>query len=339
LKGKRISVPAASTAHAFLLRAIQAQGWDPEKDVTITVQTPEVGGSALKANQIDAHADFVPFGELFPFRGFARKILDGESTGLTTTHGLQVRSDYAQKYPEVVIAYLKATLEADRLLRENPEQLAEQYEKWTGIEAEVFYAFHGPGGIQTRDYTLKPEVIEALRNASQTLKVLKKTAVDVNVDEFVDDHFIKQAAQEFGLDYEARLRNYAPVPFTGDALDTGRPITEPNLVGQIWVRGEAKVRLYSSPEATLQAADQLKAEGKQLRVVFVHDRTSGIKLFADKVWYVHRDGKLAAFLLRESADAWAAQNGGQVLAYTDASDLFRKSNQAGLGSPLPKSAI
>jgi NitT/TauT family transport system substrate-binding protein len=339
LKGKRISVPAASTAHAFLLRAIQAQGWDPEKDVTITVQTPEVGGSALKANQIDAHADFVPFGELFPFRGFARKILDGESTGLTTTHGLQVRSDYAQKYPEVVIAYLKATLEADRLLRENPEQLAEQYEKWTGIEAEVFYAFHGPGGIQTRDYTLKPEVIEALRNASQTLKVLKKTAVDVNVDEFVDDHFIKQAAQEFGLDYEARLRNYAPVPFTGDALDTGRPITEPNLVGQIWVRGEAKVRLYSSPEATLQAADQLKAEGKQLRVVFVHDRTSGIKLFADKVWYVHRDGKLAAFLLRESADAWAAQNGGQVLAYTDASDLFRKSNQAGLGSPVPKSAI
>ena len=338
LKGKRISVPAASTAHAFLLRAIQAQGWDPEKDVTITVQTPEVGGSALKANQIDAHADFVPFGELFPFRGFARKILDGESTGLTTTHGVQVRSDYAQKYPEVVIAFLKATLEADRLLRENPEQLAEQYEKWTGIEAEVFYAFHGPAGIQTRDFTLKPEVIDALRNASQTLKVLKKTAVDVNVDEFVDDRFIKQAAQEYGLNYEARILDYAPVPFTGDALDTGRPITEAKLAGQIWVRGEAKVRLYSSPEATLQAAEQLKSEGKQLRVVFVHDRGSGIKLFADKVWYVHRDDKLAAFLLRESADAWAAQNGGQVLTYTGAQELFRKASQAGQGSPFPKPA-
>ena len=42
LKGKRISVPAASTAHAFLLRAIQDQGWDPEKDVSIVVQTPEI---------------------------------------------------------------------------------------------------------------------------------------------------------------------------------------------------------------------------------------------------------------------------------------------------------
>src|SRR5205085_9869145 len=121
MKGKRISEPAASTAHAFLLRANQKEGWDPEKDVTISVQTPEVGGSALKANQIDAHADFVPFGELFPFRGFAKKIYDGSSTGVTTTHGVQVRSDYAEKYPEVVVAYLKATLEADRLYREDPE--------------------------------------------------------------------------------------------------------------------------------------------------------------------------------------------------------------------------
>jgi NitT/TauT family transport system substrate-binding protein len=73
LKGKTISVPFASTAHAFLLRAVQNQGWDPNKEVRIVTQAPEIGGSALKSGQIDAHADFVPFGELFPFRGFARK--------------------------------------------------------------------------------------------------------------------------------------------------------------------------------------------------------------------------------------------------------------------------
>jgi NitT/TauT family transport system substrate-binding protein len=162
LKGKTISVPFASTAHAFLLRAVQAQGWNPNKDVRIVTQAPEIGGSALKSGQIEAHADFVPFGELFPFRGFARKILDGESTGVTTTHGIQVRSDFAQKYPEIVVAYLRAALEGNRLIHEDPESIAEQYQKWTGIEAEVFYAFHGPQGIQTRDYTLKPEVIQAL---------------------------------------------------------------------------------------------------------------------------------------------------------------------------------
>jgi sulfonate transport system substrate-binding protein len=147
LKGKTVSVPFASTAHAFLLRAVKDQGWDPEKDLTIITQTPEVGGSALKSGQIDAHANFVPFGELFPFRGFARKILDGSGTGVPTTHGIQVRSDFAEKYPEIVVAYLKSALEGDRLLREDPEGLAEQHETWTGIEAEVFYSFHGPHGI------------------------------------------------------------------------------------------------------------------------------------------------------------------------------------------------
>jgi NitT/TauT family transport system substrate-binding protein len=75
LKGKTISVPFVSTAHAMLLRAILDLGWDPGKDVTIITQTPEVAGTALRSGQIDAHADFVPFGELFPFRGFAQKNL------------------------------------------------------------------------------------------------------------------------------------------------------------------------------------------------------------------------------------------------------------------------
>lgn len=318
LKGKKISVPFASTAHAMLIRAIQDLGWDPNTDVTIVTQTPEVGGSALKANQIDAHANFVPFGELFPFRGIARKIYDGSSTGVTTTHGVQVRSDYAEKYPEIVVAYLRATLEADRLFRENPEGLSERLEKWTGVEAEVYYAFHGPHGIQTRDYTLKPEFIEAIRRAQAALKVLKKVDREVDINYYVNDHFIRQAAKESGLDYDARLKDYAQLPFTGVAVDTGAKVTDTYAAGQLWVRGEPKVRLYSSPEAVLRARRSLEAEGKTIRVVFVHDRNSGNKLFADRAWFVAGDGKLAAFLLKEQAEKWAREKGGSVRNYEQA---------------------
>ncbi len=73
LKGKKVSVPFGSTAHAMLIRAVQDLGWDPHKDLEIVTQTPEVAGSALKAHQIDAHADFVPFGELFRFAASPRK--------------------------------------------------------------------------------------------------------------------------------------------------------------------------------------------------------------------------------------------------------------------------
>src|ERR1700749_879571 len=203
LKGKRISVPFGSTAHAMLLRAIQDQGWDPERDVSIITQAPEVAGSALKAGQIDAHADFVPFGELFPFRGIARKIYDGSSSGVPTTHGVQVRSDFAEKYPELVVAYLKATIEASQLIREHPEELCTQLAQWTGVEAEVYYAFHGPQGIQTRDYTLKPEHIKAISKAQESLKVLKKVTKEIDVATYVNDKFIRQAAREFGYDYDA----------------------------------------------------------------------------------------------------------------------------------------
>jgi len=317
LKGKRISVPFASTAHAMLIRAIQNLGWDPNTDVTIITQTPEVGGSALKSGQIDAHANFVPFGELFPFRGIARKIYDGSSTGVTTTHGVQVRSDYAEKYPEIVVAYLRATLEADRIYRADPEGISEKLAGWTGIDAEVYYAFHGPNGIQARDYTLKPEFVKAIAGAQETLKVLKKLTKEIDVATYVDDRFIRQAAKAEGLDYDARLKDYSPLPFTGVAVDTGKPVADARLAGQLWVKGEPKVRLYSSPEATLAARRALTGEGKTIRVAFLHDRNSGNKLFAERSWFVKADQGLSAFLLKEQAELWAKEHGGTVQTFDE----------------------
>lgn len=318
LKGKTVSVPFGSTAHAFLLRALQNAGLDPNTDVNLVSQSPDVGGSALKANQIDAHANFVPFAELFPHRGFARKILDGQSTGLPTTHGIQVRSDFAEKYPEIVVAYLKATLEADRLIRENPEKLSEEIAKWTGIDAEVVYAFHGPQGIQARDYTLKPEFVEAIGNAQETLKILKKIENPIPVNEFVNDKFIRQAAKELGLDYEARLKNYAPEALVGKDFVSGEVVTDPAKAGQIWVAGEEKVRLYKDVPATFSALDKLGKDGKTVRVVFVHDRDTGLKLFADKVWYARNGNDVAAFLEKSSAEKWAKTHNGELLTYANA---------------------
>jgi NitT/TauT family transport system substrate-binding protein len=131
----------------------------------------------------------------------------------------------------------------------------------------------------------------------------------------VNDRFIRQAAAEFGYDYDARLKDYRPLPFAGDAADTHAPVTDPNRAGQIWVKGEPKVRLYSSVESTFRALRELGSRAQPVRVTFVHDRSSGNKLFADKVWYVNQNGSLSAFLLKNAAQDFAAKNGGEVLAY------------------------
>ncbi|MEM5424558.1 ABC transporter substrate-binding protein [Paraburkholderia ferrariae] len=316
LKGKTISVPFASTSHGMLLRAIKAQGWNPDTDVNIITQAPEVAGSALKAGKIDAHADFVPFADLFPYRGIARKIYDGAQSRAPTFHGALVDAAYAQKYPEVVVAYLRAAIEANRLIAEDPEKYSLLIEKVTGIEAPVDYLYHGPLGLQTRDLTWKPEYRQAVATAIDTLKLLKKTDVNLDANTFIDDRYIREAFKESGLDYDAALKNYARQPLAANDALTGKPIRDFLAVTQVWVANEAHVRNYANAAEGFAALAKLEQSGSKVRAVYVQDHDSGQKLFASDAWYV-RDahGDVTAFLQKTGADAYAQHTSGAVVDY------------------------
>lgn len=327
LKGKTISVPFASTSHGMLLRAVKAEGWDAQNDVNIITQAPEVAGPALQANRIEAHADFVPFAELFPWRGIARKIYDGSQAKTPTFHGALVDADYAEKYPEIVVAYLRASIEADQLIAKEPEKYSELIAKVTGVDAEVDYLFHGPLGLQTRDLTWKPEYRQAVATAIDTLKYLKKTDRSLDVNSFVDDRYIKAAFKASGLDYDAALKNYAQLPLNAKDAATGEPIKDPKRVAEIWVKGEPLVRHYASPENAFKALKGLEGEGKSIRVFYAQDRESSIKLLGNQAWFVRADGgEISAFLLKQNAEAWAKAHGGNVLDFTSAKASIVASN-------------
>lgn len=324
LKGKTISVPFASTAHGLLLRAIAAQGWDPKKDVKIIAQAPEVAGPALKSNKVDAHADFVPFAELFPYQGFARKIYDGAQAKTPTFHGSLASKSYAQQYPEIIQAYLRATIEADQLIRKQPEKYSELIAAKTGIPAEVVYLFHGPLGVQTRDLTWKPEYKRATQTAVDTLKYLGRDDVDLNVNQFIDEQYIKKAFQSAGLNYAQQLKNYAQSPLVAKDALTQKPIQSFDRVTQIWVKGEAQVRSYATPETAFADLNKLKQSGKNIRVVYNQDRNLKIKLLANLAWYAtDKNGQISAFLLRGDANNWAKAHGGKVYDFNNAQKLVK----------------
>jgi NitT/TauT family transport system substrate-binding protein len=323
LKGKTISVPFASTAHGMLLRAVKAQGWDPEKDVNITTQSPEVAGTALQSNKVDAHADFVPFAELFPHRGFARKIYDGSQANAPTFHGSLVDAEYAKKYPEVVVAFLRASIEADRLIAAEPEKYSELIAKVTGIDAEVNYLFHGPLGLQTRDFTWKPEYRQAVKTSIETLRLLKRTDNDLDANTFIDDQYIRAAFKQAGLDYEAHLKNYAKLPLHANDAGTGKPIVDTKRVTQIWVEGEPLVRSYATPETALTDLRKLEKSGKKIRTVYVQDSANGLKLFARDAWFtIDAKKEIHAFLLKASAESWAAKNNGKALDFNGVKSAY-----------------
>ncbi|WP_317036529.1 ABC transporter substrate-binding protein [Nodosilinea sp. E11] len=325
LKGGTISVPFGSAAHGMVLNALTAAGLDPETDVELISQAPEVGGASLRTGQIDAHADFVPFGELFPFRGFAKKIFDGAQTGVPTLHGITVRSDFAEEHPEIVVAYLKAVLEANQMFREDPEGISTQIEGWSGVDKEVVYMFLGPSGLQPLDPTIGDVQISALKNSIATLTSLGRLENPVDPEEvtnWIDESYLLQAMEEMGLAYDEVIATAEAYQITGEDALTGEAITDPKRAAQFWAQGEETVRSFASIANMVKALVELQAEGQAANVMFVHDYNNGWKLFAENSYFVSNGDEVAAFLVEADAQAYAASTGGQMTAFRGLQDLY-----------------
>ncbi len=320
LKGKNVSVPFGSAAHGMMLQSLQERGL-PENFWNLVSQSPEVGTTNLQEKRIDAHGDFVPFAELLPYRGFARKIYDGAETKIPTFHGVIVRKDFAEKYPEVVTAYIKALMEANDWVRKNPKLATEKIQEWTKIEKEVVYVFLGPGGMHTLDPTIKPRWIDTIRIAHGVLQKLNRVK-EFNVEAWVNDSYVRQVFKEKGLDYDRQTMTLAGYDVEGRDPVCNVPVTRPKEAGQIWIQG-GDILSFSSPACTLAGVKKYTAEGKKLGAVYLVDRALGIKVFADRAFFAvgGKDPKkpeLVPFLLRKDAEAYAAKIGGKLATYADA---------------------
>ncbi|BCF95097.1 ABC transporter substrate-binding protein (plasmid) [Paraburkholderia largidicola] len=326
LKGKRVSVPFGSAAHGMVLAALQSRGL-PSDYFSLTNQSPEVGSTSIQESRVDAHADFVPFGELLPFRGYARKIFDGVETGQPTFHGVVIRKDFGQKYPEIVTAYIKALMDANDWVRKNPVQAAEKIQSWTGVNKEVAYIFLGPGGIDTLDPTIKPRWVAALKKDYAVLKKLEMVK-DLDIDKWVDDSFVREAFRETGRNYDAQLASFSNYQVEGTDTLCHAPIADPSRAGQIWIDG-GNIVSFSSAACTLAGVDQYHAQGRKLDAVYLMDGRLGVKVFADAAFYTLGGADKAKpdiqpFLLKRDAEASAKKSGARVVDYTQALNAARK---------------
>jgi NitT/TauT family transport system substrate-binding protein len=320
LKGKLLSVPFGSAAHGMLLQAMQTRGWKDDH-WNLVSQSPEVGTTNLQEKKIDAHADFVPFADLLPYRGFARKIFDGAETKVPTFHGVVVRKDFATEYPEVVVAYIKATIEAAAWLRGNPTAATAKIEEWTKIEKEVAYLYLGPSGIHTLDATIKPRWLDTIKTGHEVLTGLNRVKpLDINA--WVNETYVRQAYQELKLDYDAQKQTLANYDISGTDPLCKTAITRPKEAGEVWLEG-APIVAYSSSLCTLAAINKAQAENKKVKVAYLNDKTLGIKLFADKAFYAvnasdPKKPRIVPFLLKKDAQAEATAMGGKLATYSEA---------------------
>jgi len=300
LKGKSISVPVGSAAWGMTLKALQDLGIRDQ--VTIKNQSPPVGAANIAQNKIDAHGDFCPWSEIMEFRGTGRKIFDGSETGVPYLHGVVVRKDYAEKYPEVVVAFLKAVIAAGEWVRKDPVMAATKLEKWTGVEREVQYLYFSKGGALTLEPTLKKEWVDALK-FNHTVLVKEKAIPPLDFDKWIYDGYIKQAYKEMGLDYEKDL-NYT---YIAEVENMKLPPAE------IW-HAKKGIITYKTVAEMLAAAGAYKADNT-LRASYVYDKTTGLKIFGKIATYVKaKDGTVTTFMRKSDAEKYAAESGGALVA-------------------------
>jgi len=318
LQDKTISVPFGSAAHGMLLRALKDAGLDPEKHVNLIFKQSQVGGTSLRAGQVDAHADFVPFGELFVYRGFAKKIFDGAQTGVPTLHGIVVRSDFAKKYPEIVVGYLEAVMEANELYRQKPAKISANIEGWTGINKEVVYMFLGESGLQQLNPTIRQTQITALKKSIETLKGLDKIKQEVDpdrVENWIDKTYLEKAMDNMGTSRSEIIKTANNYKVSGKDILTGKVIDSPKMAAQLWIKGENKVMSFASVSNMLNSLNALEEEEKVASAIFVHDRKKGWKLLADNAYYVNNGGKISAFLLKSDAEEFAESKNSEVVDF------------------------
>ena len=123
--------------------------------------------------------------------------MTGSETGVPYLHGVVVREDFADEYPEVVEAFVTAVYEAGEWVREDPMNAVTMMEGWTGVEKEVLYLYFSKGGHLTLDPTIKTEWIDALKFNHGVL-VQEKAIPPLDFDEWITEDYVKASYAELG---------------------------------------------------------------------------------------------------------------------------------------------
>ncbi len=205
LIGKRIAVPFISTTHYSLLAALKHWGIKPGEVEILNLQPPAII-AAWQRGDIDGAYVWAPAVNELEKDG---KVLTDSAQvgtwGAPTLDVWVVRKDFAQQHPEVVAAFAKSALAAQKSYIDNPDVWLKQPDnlsklsRLSGVpESDVPVLVKGNTYLTANQQTeqLSGPVNKAIVDTAQFLKAQGKVpAVETDYSQFVTDRFVKSLAQ------------------------------------------------------------------------------------------------------------------------------------------------
>lgn len=190
LKGKKVAATLGTDPYIFLLRALKDAGLTT-KDVEIVNLQHSDGAQALLNKQVDAWAGLDPHMAKVELGNNAK--LFHRNPDANTYGILNVRSEFAEQYPEYVEKVIAAYEEAREWAIANPEETAALLAEEAGIDLEV-----AKKQLERNDFTnsaingdKKETILEAGRILQEVEVVKPSVDVEKTVDELLNDQFTK----------------------------------------------------------------------------------------------------------------------------------------------------
>lgn len=190
LAGKTVSVPFGGYTHRF------AELLEVKEGIKFKIvgQSPDVGLTNLRAGKVDAYIPWPPFGPMAVKNGFARKLVDGTKYNYDVFRGVVVSKSFADQHPDVVVGWLRAELDAHKLMRERPNFAAQLiYKDWKryGIPLDVIKE-----GFAYEKFPdeMTPEWRSVLTGGAKFLRKHGFIKTPIDWDQFIDDSYLKKAA-------------------------------------------------------------------------------------------------------------------------------------------------
>lgn len=190
LAGKKVSVPFGGYTHRFAEVVEAAEGIKFD----FVGQSPEVGLTALQSGKVDAYVPWPPYGPMAVAQGFGRKLVDGTGYKFDALRGVVASEQFLKKHPTIAIGWLRAELDAHKIMRERPDYAAKLiYQEWKN--------YNVPLEVIRGDFTYKqfPDEIteewrQVLVKGAEFLRSHKFIEAPIDFNTFIDDSYLKKAA-------------------------------------------------------------------------------------------------------------------------------------------------
>jgi NitT/TauT family transport system substrate-binding protein len=190
LNGKTVSVPFGGFTHRFAEVVEAAEGIK----FNFVGQSPEVGLSNLQAGKVEAFIPWNPYGRLAAARGYGQALVDGTKYNFWSLRDMVASKDFIDKHPDVVVGWLRAELDAHKMMRERPDECAKMiFEDWKKFDV--------PLDVIRPDFSYKifpddipPEWRKVLVDGSAFLAAHKFIEKEPDWSVFIDDSLLKRAS-------------------------------------------------------------------------------------------------------------------------------------------------